>query len=102
MPILEKISQASQARHLTDSIPLEFHDTAGVAGEEFRRALKKNGRFLASKCAKCKSSYVPARMLCPTCLIEMKETRTSEEAGYDYSYTSGNRNTSGDPDAAVT
>ena len=102
MPILEKISQLSQARHWTDSIPLEFHYTAGVAGEEFRRELKKNGRFLASKCAKCKSSYVPARMFCPTCFIEMKETRTIEEAGYVYSYTTVNRNRTGDPSEPVT
>src|SRR5438034_8333180 len=74
-----EISQSSRARHWTDSIPLEFHYTAGVAGEEFRRELKKNGRFLASKCAKCKNSYVPARMFCPTCFIEIKDTRTIDE-----------------------
>src|SRR2546429_8949950 len=102
MPILEKISQSSRARHWTDSIPLEFHYTAGVAGEEFRRELKKNGRFLASKCAKCKSSYVPARMFCPTCFIEMKETRTIEEAGYVYSYTTLNRKRNGDPSETET
>ncbi len=102
MPILEKISQSSRARHWTDSIPLEFHYTAGVAGEEFRRELKKNGRFLASKCAKCKNSYVPARMFCPSCFIEMKETRTLEGPGYVYSYTTVNRNRTGEPSDPVT
>jgi len=102
MPILEKISQLSQARHWTDSIPLEFHYTAGVAGEEFRRELKKNGRFLASKCAKCKNSYVPARMFCPTCFIEIREARTIEEPGYVYSYTTVNRNRTGEPSEPVT
>ena len=102
MPILEKISQSSQARHWTDSIPLEYHYTAGVAGEEFRRELKENGRFLASKCSKCKNSYVPARMFCPTCFIEIRETRTIEEPGYVYSYTTVNRNRSGEPSEPVT
>jgi len=102
MPILEKISQSSRARHWTDSIPLEFHYTAGVAGEEFRRELKKNGRFLASKCAKCKNSYVPARMFCPTCFIEIKDTRTIDEPGYVYSYTTVNRNRTGEPSEPVT
>jgi len=102
MPILEKISQLSQARHWTDSIPLEFHYTAGVAGEEFRRELKRTGRFLASKCSKCKSSYVPARMFCPTCFIEIRETRTIEEPGYVYSYTTVNRNRTGEPSEPVT
>ncbi|SRR6266487_1546306 len=102
MPILEKISRPSQARHWTDSIPLEFHYTAGVAGEEFRRELKKNGRFLVSKCAKCKRSYVPARMFCPSCFIEIKETGTLEEPGYVYSYTAVNRNRNGELSKPLT
>ncbi len=99
MPILEKLTQPSQARHWTDSIPLEFHYTAGVAGEEFRRELKENGRFLASMCPKCKSMYVPARMFCPSCFIEMKEKLALEKSGYVYSYTTVNRNRSGEPTA---
>ncbi len=102
MPILEKISQSSQARHWTDSIPLEFHYTAGVAGEKFRRELKDRGRFLASKCPKCKDSYVPARMFCPSCFVEMKETRTLEGLGYVYSYTTVNRNRTGEGSERVT
>ena len=102
MPILEKISQSSQARHWTDSIPLEFHYTAGVAGEKFRRELKENGRFLVSKCPKCKNSYVPARMFCPSCFVEIKETRAIDEPGYVYSYTTVNRNRTGEPSQAAT
>src|SRR2546428_12865363 len=56
MPILEKLAQPSQARHWTDSIPLEYHYTAGVAAEEFGRELRDNGRFLAPKCSKCKNT----------------------------------------------
>src|SRR6266581_3795082 len=81
MPILEKISQPSQARHWTDSIPLEYHYTAGVAGEAFRRELKENGRFLSSKCAQCKSTYIPARMFCPACFIEITDDAPLEETG---------------------
>ena len=96
MPILEKISQPSQARHWTDSIPLEYHYTAGVAGEEFRRELKDTGRFLVSKCSTCKKSYIPARMFCPSCFVEMKETKPTEKPGYVYSFTTVNRNRSGE------
>ena len=102
MPILEKITQPLQARHWTDSIPLAFHYTAGVAGESFRRELKENGRFLSSKCAECKTTYIPARMFCPSCFIEMKETRTLEEPGYIYSYTTVNRNRTGEPNGPLT
>ncbi len=102
MPILEKISQPSSARHWTDSIPLEYHYTAGVAGEKFLRELKDSGRFLASKCDKCKNSYVPARMFCPSCFVVMKETRTIEYPGYVYSCTTVNRNRTGEPSENVT
>ena len=96
MPILEKLGQFSLARHWTDSIPLEFHYTAGVAGEEFRRELKENGRLLAAKCSKCKNTYVPARMFCPNCFIEMKENAPLNSQGYVYSFTTVNRNRTGD------
>ncbi|TMI07529.1 Zn-ribbon domain-containing OB-fold protein [Candidatus Bathyarchaeota archaeon] len=95
MPILEKLTQPGQARHWTDSIPLEFHYTAGVAGEEFRRELRDNGRFLVSKCSKCKSTYIPARMYCPSCFIEMKDQFPIDKPGYVYSFTSVNRDRSG-------
>src|SRR5438445_13789700 len=96
MPILEKITQPSQARHWTDSIPLEYHYTVGVAGEEFRRELKENGRFLSSKCAKCKTTYIPARMFCPSCFVEMKESKTLDGPVYVYSYTTVTRNRTGE------
>jgi uncharacterized protein len=97
MPILEKITQPSQARHWTDSIPLEYHYTAGVAGEEFRRELKETGRFLSSKCAECKTTYIPARMFCPSCFIEIKANGPLEKPGYVYSHTTVNHNRAGEP-----
>ncbi len=41
-------------------------------------------------------------MFCPSCFIEMKETRTLEEPGYVYSYTTVNRNRTGEPNGPVT
>src|SRR5436309_15245501 len=103
MPILEKLTQQSQARRWTDSIPLEFHYTAGVAGEEFRRELRDNGRFLVSKCSKCKSTYIPARMYCPSCFVEMKDQYPIDKPGYVYSFTSVNRDRSGtDTESPIT
>src|SRR5438128_3270480 len=103
MPILEKLAQPGQARHWTDSIPLEYHYTAGVAGEEFRRELRDNGRFLVSKCSKCKSTYIPARMYCPSCFVEMKDQFPIDKPGYVYSFTSVNRDRSGvDTELPVT
>ncbi len=102
MPILEKIEQEIQANHWTDSIPLEFHYTAGVAGEEFRRELRDNGKFLASKCPRCKTTYLPARMFCPTCFVETKERITVNKPGYVYSYTAASKDRSGNRAARPT
>lgn len=41
-------------------------------------------------------------MFCPSCFIEMKETRTLEEPGYVYSYTTVSRNRTGEPEEPVT
>lgn len=96
MPMLEKMVQPSVARHWPDSIPLEFHYTAGVAGEEFRRELRDNGRFLVSKCSKCRGTWVPARMYCPDCFIEMKDQFPIDKPGCVYSFTTVNRKRSGE------
>ncbi len=95
MPLREKLNQSSQARHWNDSIPLEYHYTAGVAGEEFRRELRDNGRLLAAKCSKCKSTYIPARLFCPQCFTEMKDLFPVDKPGYVYAFTTVGNNRNG-------
>jgi uncharacterized OB-fold protein len=95
VPILEKIVKSEDAKHWADSIPLEFHYTAGVAGEEFLRELKDNGRLIASKCPKCKNSYVPARMYCATCFVETKDRHNITSQGVVYSFAVVDRDRSG-------
>lgn len=95
MPILEKIVKPEEAKHWPDSIPLEYHYTAGVAGEEFLRELKENGNLIASKCPKCKNSYVPVRMYCPDCFVETSQRHKITTPGQVYSYTVMNRDRTG-------
>jgi len=40
-------------------------------------------------------------MFCPSCFVEMKETMTLDEPGYVYSYTTVNRNRTGEESEAV-
>src|SRR2546427_10372421 len=103
MPILEKIVKSEDAKHWADSIPLEFHYTAGVAGEEFLREMKGNGRLSAAKCPKCKNSYVPARMYCPNRFAETKDRHeiTSQGAGYSCAVVDADRSRSKLPKTAV-
>jgi uncharacterized protein len=95
MPILEKIVRPDDAKHWADSIPLEWHYTAGVAGEEFLRELKDNGRLMASKCPKCKNSYVPARMYCASCFVETRDRHNITSQGSVYSFAVVDRDRSG-------
>ena len=41
-------------------------------------------------------------MFCPSCFIEIKETRTLDEPGYVYSYTTVSRNRTGEKNGPVT
>src|ERR1700733_2256876 len=49
-----------------DTIRLRYEYTAGIAGETFLRALK-DGRILASKCARCGEVRIPPRIYCLEC-----------------------------------
>jgi uncharacterized protein len=49
-----------------DTIRLRYEYTAGIAGETFLRALK-DGKILASKCARCGEVRVPPRIYCLEC-----------------------------------
>ena len=47
--------------------------TAGVAGDRFFRELRGSGRLLASRCPKCDRRYLPPRLFCELCFVEMKD-----------------------------
>ena len=66
MPIAERIGAASDVRAWTDSIPLHYEYTAGVAGEAFLRGLA-DGKILAGYCPHCDTLALPARMYCVDC-----------------------------------
>ena len=66
MPITERLDDVTEALRWTDSIPLHYEYTAGVAGEAFLRGLME-GRLLAGYCPNCKIAALPARMYCVDC-----------------------------------
>jgi len=41
--------------------------------------------------------YIPARMFCPSCFVEIKENTPLESVGYVYSHATVNRNRTGEP-----
>jgi uncharacterized OB-fold protein len=78
-------------------IPVTNLYTAGIAGEEFLRALKDRGEMLGSRCGRCALTYVPARTFCERCLDELKERVVVAGEGVVESFTLCHRDLEGRP-----
>ena len=61
--------------------------TVCIAGEEFLRALKDKGQFLATRCNACGQTYVPARLFCERCFAELREYVKVADHGTVVSWT---------------
>ncbi len=66
MPIFERLDANDRVRRWTDSIPLQYHYTAGVAGERFLRALR-NGKLVGGRCTRCGLTFIPPKIYCVKC-----------------------------------
>ncbi len=69
---LDRITNVESLRSWTDQIPFHYEYTAGVAGERFLRGLKE-GKILASVCSECGKKYLPPKMYCTDCFVEIKD-----------------------------
>lgn len=69
----ERTTSNVELRQVHGEIPLRSLYTAGIAGEEFFRALKDRGVLLASPCRTCQEVYVPMRVFCERCFGELTE-----------------------------
>lgn len=72
MTFVDKIERPEDFRHWFGDMEAHYVYTSGIAGDKFFTALKK-GKFLASKCGKCGKVYVPPRMYCEDCFVELTE-----------------------------
>ena len=85
-------------KRLTDNRELRYEEgdlgiwnryTAGVAGQRWLEALKNEGKIMGSRCPKCNTLYVPARLFCERCFARIPD-EAWEEVGTRaklYSYT---------------
>ena len=84
---MEKITNNRELRTVSDHIPLEWWYTAGVAGERFLQLLKQ-GKIQAAVCRSCSKTYLPPKIFCKDCFIQLIEWKeVPEDSGYIYSYT---------------
>jgi len=80
MALPERIEAVDRMRYWTDTIPLVYEYTAGVAGEKFLRGLQE-GRILCSRCPKCGTRYLPPKMYCVKCFQKVGTYREVASAG---------------------
>ncbi|MGH9804143.1 MAG: Zn-ribbon domain-containing OB-fold protein [Candidatus Acidiferrales bacterium] len=69
------------------SIPLESFYTAGLGGQIFFQALKERGELVGTRCKACKQVYVPARVFCERCFVELSEQVKVKPEGTLASFT---------------
>lgn len=70
---LDPVTKTTEPRAWPGSIPIASTYTVGVAGERFLRALKDEGKFLATHCDRCDVTYAPARLFCERCLTDLDD-----------------------------
>jgi len=73
MPLIEKLEKNLELKSVYMEIPLNYRYTLGLAGERFFRALKNEGKILASKCPECGVWFLPPAIFCERCFSKMEE-----------------------------
>ena len=71
MTFLERTTDARRLRHWEGDLEADYVYTAGLAGETFFRALRDEGRILASRCDACRLAYLPPKTFCERCFAEL-------------------------------
>jgi uncharacterized OB-fold protein len=71
MTLLERDPNAPTAWF--GNLPVTSRYTFGLAGEQFFRIIKDEGRILGTHCSKCGRTYVPATLFCERCLGKLEE-----------------------------
>ncbi len=56
---------------ITMMVDIPYNFSAGTFGSIFFRELKDSRRIMGIKCNKCGEIFVPPRVLCPECLVEL-------------------------------
>ena len=97
MAITRKLQQTTQATSFPGAIPMQYKYTMGVAGEKFFRALKDKGQLLASTCPDCGFTYLPARMFCERCFVEIDNSFDAGLAGTLVAFTISYESFKGEP-----
>ena len=87
MGMTDDLRRNTDIRAWEGAIPVHYLYTHGIAGERFFRAVKERGAFVAARCDKCDTMYVPPRIYCPRCMVEISNFADCPARGRVKSYT---------------
>ena len=73
MTFLERTTDARRFRQWEGNVEADYIYTSGIAGERFFVALRDDGKMLASRCTACGLDYLPPRLFCEDCFLELTE-----------------------------
>lgn len=73
MTFLEKQTDPTTPMHWLGNMQADYFYSNGVAGDRFFKNLMKKGTFMVSKCGKCGKIFVPPRLYCEDCFVEIPE-----------------------------
>ena len=97
MSMLHRVKHADQAVSWRGDMPTLGRYTVGIAGERFFRGIKEDGRFLATVCLDCDTTYVPPRLYCEQCFAHLDEWVEVEPVGRVHTFTVVHQSLDGDP-----
>lgn len=97
MGLLYRLTQPGQAVSVEGEMPITSLYTAGIAGETFFRAIKDEGRLLATVCEECDISYIPPRLYCERCFKKLETWVEAPTTGHVHTYTIVHFDVNGEP-----
>lgn len=65
-----------EARAWPGTMPVQFRYTPGAAGLRFFQTLKQRGTLAVTHCAACHTTYLPPRLYCEDCFVDLMDTWT--------------------------
>jgi len=73
MTFTERTRDPRAYRHWPGNVEADYIYTSGVAAEHFFRELRDHGRLLGARCPKCGRKWVPPKLFCEECFVEVHD-----------------------------
>lgn len=84
---MEQLGYLRQPVAWQGEVPTYNIYTLGTAGERFFRELKDHGRFVGTRCAACRLTYIPPRIYCERCFAGLEDWTEVPGQGTVFTYT---------------